>query len=83
MANETTGSLVISTVQGMTDHLDTSGKQFPTVTYIYGNPNNVLTTISSVGSDIAIDSANGNIYISKYTGVGACGSTWYKLGSTT
>ena len=82
MANESTGSLVINTVQGMVDHLDVAGNQFPSVNYIIGNPNNVLTSISSVGSDLAIDSTNGNVYISKFIAAGANGSTWYKLGST-
>ena len=77
MAVTTTGSLVLGTVKGMADHLVNAGKSFPSITYVVGNPDAVLTSVT--GSDIAVDATNGNYYIAKTTG----GSTWYSLGSTT
>jgi hypothetical protein len=74
---QTTGSLVAGTVRGLADHLENAGYSYPSIFYVKGNPDAVLTAVA--GSDIAVDATNGKYYIAKTTG----GSTWYSLGSTT
>ena len=74
MAVTTTGSLVKGAVDGLRGGL--VGPTGPTITYVDGNPNNVLTSPDASG--LAIDWTNGNVYINKI----ANGSTWYSLGST-
>jgi len=71
MSTITTGSLVRGLVDGLVGGLVIG----PSITYVNGNPNNLL--ICPDVSGLAIDWPNGAIYINKI------GSTWYKLGSTT
>jgi len=74
----TTGSLVLGLADGLNKGPSASGTLMvvvPTVTYVQGNPNNLLTC--AVGSDYAIDISHGNIYI----GLTAAGSSWLHLGS--
>ena len=78
MAVITTGSLMQGTVAGLAEHLKTAGKNFPNVYYVLGTPHNILEWNN--GSDIAVDSTNGNYYIAD---ADQAGSSWIKLGSTT
>ena len=73
MAVETTGSLVMGMVDGL--NLGITGPNGPTITYVAGDPDGLLTVCDASG--LAIDWTNGNIYINKI----ANGSTWYSLGS--
>lgn len=70
MAVLTTGSLVKGLVDGL-------GGTELTITYVNGNPDKIVTGADVSG--LAIDSANGKVYINKIVG----GSTWYNLGSKT
>jgi hypothetical protein len=76
MAVTTTGSLVKGAADGLAEHLKNGGN-FPSVYYVAGNPDGVLT--ANNGSDIAVDPLNEMYYMAEFAG----GSTWYSLGSTT
>ena len=80
MAVVTTGSLVQGCTQGLPEHLKNLGKNFPSIYYVAGNPDAVLTFNN--GSDIAIDATNGNYYMADGVNGATGGSTWHKLGST-
>ena len=70
----TTGSLVKGVVNGLNGGL--IGPEGPTITYVDGDPNGLLTVSDTSG--LAIDWTNGVVYINKT----ANGTVWYKLGST-
>ena len=70
-----TGSLVLGLVDGLNPGV--TGPEGPSITYVNGDPDGVLTMADVSG--LAIDYTNGNIYINKTTG----GTDWYSLGSTT
>jgi hypothetical protein len=79
MAITTTGSLVLGCVDGLARSVVASGTRCattPTVTYVVGTPDGLLTSIT--GSDLAFNIADGKIYIGDITnGVG--GSAWSEL----
>ena len=75
MAVTTTGSLVKGLVDGLTPGL--RGPGGPSITYVNGDPDGVLTGIEVSG--LALDPANEKIYMNKIVG----GSTWFNLGSRT
>lgn len=78
----TTGSTVLGLVQGLNrqqPQVSTAGSVFnlPEMTFVLGNPNNVVT--SPVVSGLAYDPVNKKMYMAKT----ANGSTWFSVGSTT
>lgn len=74
----TTGSLVVGLQDGVARGLGgyTGSPLVAGVNYVNGDPDGVLT--ATTGSDLAIDSVNGQHYMAKCA---ANGSTWIKLGS--
>lgn len=76
MAVETTGSLVVGCVHGFAHHICISGTKadpLPTLTYVVGNPDGKLTSVT--GSDLAYDIGAGALYIGDITN-GPGGSAW-------
>ena len=61
--------------------MKSQGDNLPSIYYVTGNPNGVLTFNN--GSDIAIDAANGVYYLADATNGAQGGSAWFNLGSTT
>jgi len=75
MGTNTTGSLVLGTVDGMGRGLTGSPVTRPRLTEIAGNPSGLLAV--QCGSDLAFDSVNGKFYMGK----AANDEIWIQLGS--
>ena len=63
---------------GLLENLKLVGARSPSIFYVDGAPDGDV--VGNAGSDIAINGANGNMYICKS---GTTLTTWYNIGSTT
>lgn len=70
MGTDTTGSLIVGTVDGMGLGFEVSSNE---IMILAGDPSDVLTV--QVGSQVAFDATT------YYMGLAQNGSTWVKLGS--
>ena len=68
----------IGTKPGYARSLKLAGALIPSIFYVNGAPNTAI--VGNAGSDIAIDGANGLLYMCKS---GTTLTTWYNIGSTT